>query len=184
MQGLCVAYAIFRFAVGPNGPDLAKLPMESGTALLLLASSYILGTLIDRLSDGVFGFFEEHLRKKANLSKDPAIYRYYIYHSSPEICKVLDYIRSRIRLGRATFITSFLLAVLHLSFLFRYKPTPDAFWMNNTSTNWLLFVYPVFMGTGLYVYWESQEKWFKRLKMTSELVSFLKNENSKLNRFS
>jgi len=89
--------------VGYQNLDLEKL-LTINLAVPILAMAYILGILIDRLSDFVFISQDLKMRPAKEKADLPSFLtmRYYILHKSSDIYAQLEYTRSRLRIARAS----------------------------------------------------------------------------------
>ena len=78
-------------------------------ALPALALAYILGILIDRISDRMFIAQDYKMRPADSKEKLPSFLtmRFYILHKSNDIYAQLEYIRSRMRIARDLLSISF-----------------------------------------------------------------------------
>jgi hypothetical protein len=104
--------------VGYRNLDVEKL-LTVNLALPILAMAYILGILIDRVSDSVFLPQDLKMRpidKQADLPSFLTM-RYYILHKSSDIYAQLEYTRSRLRIARASVFNFALTTIASLLFV-------------------------------------------------------------------
>ena len=104
--------------VGYRDLDVEKL-LTINLALPVLATAYILGILIDRVSDRMFISQDYKMRPAGNEANLPSFLtmRYYILHKSSDIYAQLEYIRSRLRIARASIFNFILLTLAVLLFV-------------------------------------------------------------------
>jgi hypothetical protein len=105
--------------VGYQNLDLEKL-LTVNLALPILAMTYILGILVDRVSD--FMLISQDLKmrltdKQMDLPSSFLTMRYYILHKSSDIYAQLEYIRSRLRIARASILNFALTTIAFLLFI-------------------------------------------------------------------
>ena len=89
--------------IGYRNIDVEKL-LTINLALPILAMAYILGILVDRVSDFIF-LSQDHKMRPADKQADSPSFltmRFYTLHKSSEIYAQLEYIRSRLRIARAS----------------------------------------------------------------------------------
>lgn len=104
--------------VGYRDIDVEKL-LTINLALPVLAIAYILGILIDRVSDRMFISQDYKMRPAGADANLPSFLtmRYYILHKSNDIYTQLEYIRSRLRIARASVLNFILLTLAVLLFV-------------------------------------------------------------------
>lgn len=115
---------IFLFFFAIVGID--KLKFDSIPSFLslvpILLSAYILGILIDRLSDLYFRPTDHKFRKKLLETFETECsfleIRFFILQKSSEIYKQLEYTRSRLRIARASVINFLMTTVASLFFVY------------------------------------------------------------------
>ena len=103
---------------GYRNLDTEKL-LTINLALPVLALAYILGILIDRVSDRIFISQDYKMRPSGSKEDLPSFLtmRYYILHKSSDIYAQLEYIRSRLRIARASIFNFILLTIASLLFV-------------------------------------------------------------------
>jgi len=80
---------------------------SAAITILMVAACYALGTVSDRLADAVFGSWDKRLRRKWFKNDDQVGFsRLSVARSSEPLAKYLEYIRSRLRVARATSFNS------------------------------------------------------------------------------
>ena len=81
--------------------------------ILVVATAYGLGIIIDRLADSIFGKIDKKLRKRwfKCVVKLP-IARLSVAHKGDNMAKFLDYVRSRMRLSRSTMLNALIAVVI------------------------------------------------------------------------
>ncbi len=91
-------------------------------AAFTVGAVYTLGIIVDRVADT----FDDPLLKLARLepAKHVRVRRMQVMHKSPEITKFLEYQRSRLRVGRATYVNLFLFLVLLAAVTFAGQARP------------------------------------------------------------
>ncbi len=139
--------------VGPQKMPIEKL-LTLNMAVPALAAGYILGILIDRLSDIAFIPADHRLRKEHDLHDLPPFLtmRFYILHKSKDSYDQLEYTRSRLRIARAAFLNFILISIASMLFvLIRMQQAFSAFQLLATS----LFL----GGMGLLLTWISYRAW-------------------------
>jgi hypothetical protein len=167
-QGLFVAYGIARVTLSvPNFSQFDPFKITAGAVTVVIASAYILGTLLDRLCDFLVSRIENRIRASILLPYDPNFMRYAVNHESAEIHKVLEYIRARIRIGRATFIMPLIVLVIHVIYACIYG---QGFWVDAGNDIVQYAIYIVLSVSGLLLFYESQRKYFKRVSMCYHVV--------------
>ena len=104
---------------GYRNLDAEKL-LTVNLALPILAMAYILGILIDRISDFFFISQDKKMRPVDKQKDLPTFLtmRYYILNKSPNIYAQLEYTRSRLRIARASVFNFALTTIAVLLFLF------------------------------------------------------------------
>ena len=105
--------------LGYRNLDIEKL-LTINLALPILALAYILGILVDRISDSIFLSQDSKMKpndKEADLPSSFLIMRYYILHKSSDIYAQLEYIRSRLRIARASIFNFVLTTIACLLFV-------------------------------------------------------------------
>jgi hypothetical protein len=112
---ICIGIIILAF-FGYQNLDMERL-LTINLALPILAMAYILGILIDRISDFIFISQDLKMRPDAKPG-DPGFLtmRYYILLKSTEIYAQLEYTRSRLRIARASVLNFALTTVAFLLF--------------------------------------------------------------------
>jgi hypothetical protein len=98
--------------VGYQNLDLEKV-FTLNLALPILAITYILGILVDRVSDDVLAAQDDRLRSRYDIRELPGFLsmRFYILSKSSDVYEQLEYTRSRLRIARAS-IVNFALTTL------------------------------------------------------------------------
>lgn len=99
---------------GYQNIDVEKL-LTINLALPGLALAYILGILIDRISDSMF-IAQDYKMRPVGSEKDLPSFltmRFYILHKSNDVYAQLEYIRSRMRIARAS-VFNFVLTTIAL----------------------------------------------------------------------
>ena len=116
--------------VGYRNLDIEKL-LTVNLALPILAMAYILGILIDRVSDFVFLPQDAKIRpvdKQADLPSFLTM-RYYVLHKSSDIYAQLEYTRSRLRIARASVFNFALTTIAAMLFVWfqlgKFSPTSN-----------------------------------------------------------
>ena len=99
-----IGVLILAFVPGYRNLDLEKV-LTVNLALPILAMAYILGILVDRITDSLFFAHDLKMRqiehKQADLPSFLSM-RYYILYKSNDIYAQLEYSRSRLRIARAS----------------------------------------------------------------------------------
>lgn len=114
-----IGIAIFVLALfGYQNADTEKL-LTINLALPVLATAYILGILIDRVSDRIFIAQDYKMRPSGSEANLPPFLtmRFYILHKSSDIYAQLEYIRSRLRIARASVFNFILMTIAVLVFV-------------------------------------------------------------------
>jgi hypothetical protein len=103
---------------GYQNADAEKL-LTINLALPVLATAYILGILIDRISDRIFIAQDYKMRPSDSDANLPSFLtmRFYILHKSSDIYAQLEYIRSRLRIARASVFNFILMTIAVLVFV-------------------------------------------------------------------
>ena len=109
--------------------DLSSLNgWENLITVMVLASAYALGIVVDRLADSVFDPFDRRIRDKSLADKQPLPEVHYmrleVMAQEDGKARFLDYVRSRVRVARAT---AFNLALIIVALLFFIGNRPEAF---------------------------------------------------------
>jgi hypothetical protein len=105
--------------VGYQNVDLEKL-LSVNLALPILAMTYILGILVDRVADFIFIKQDTKMRpvdEDTNLPQSFLKMRYYILNKSSDIYAQLEYTRSRLRIARASVFNFALMTIAGLLFI-------------------------------------------------------------------
>jgi hypothetical protein len=91
--------------VGYQNLDLEKV-FTVNLALPILAVTYILGILVDRVSDMALGAQDDRLRSHFDFEGLPSFLsmRFYILNKSSDVYEHLEYARSRLRIARASIL--------------------------------------------------------------------------------
>jgi hypothetical protein len=89
--------------VGYQNLNLEKV-FTLNLALPILALTYILGILVDRVSDGVLAAQDDRLRSRYDMRGLPGFLsmRFYVLSKSSDVYEQLEYTRSRLRIARAS----------------------------------------------------------------------------------
>jgi hypothetical protein len=99
---------------------------DSLITVFILASAYTLGIIVDRVADSMFDPLDRRLRKKALSDKQPLPevhkMRLTVMALDDERSRFLDYVRSRVRVARAT---AFNLALIIITSLFLISRRPQ-----------------------------------------------------------
>lgn len=79
---------------------------ETMTAVILLSFSYVIGIIIDRIADLTFGKWDKAMTNNAipNPSVPTAVIRYKLGKDNENLNRQFEYIRSRIKISRASSI--------------------------------------------------------------------------------
>jgi len=111
-----IGVLVLAFVPGYRNLDLEKV-LTVNLALPILAMAYILGILVDRITDSLFFAHDLKMRqiehKQADLPSFLSM-RYYILYKSNDIYAQLEYSRSRLRIARASVLN---FAMTTLAFL-------------------------------------------------------------------
>ena len=163
--------------VGYRNLDVEKL-LTINLALPVLATAYILGILIDRVSDRIFIAQDYKMRPAGSEADLPSFLtmRYYILHKSSDIYAQLEYIRSRLRIIRASVFNFILMTTAAL--LFVYLQFGKSF----TSQN-LIIIYASILIVGAILTLASYQSWIGLVKSysisTIRAYTLLRDEEAK-----
>jgi hypothetical protein len=156
--------------------DAAGLaPLKDWSALvtiLIVAASYAVGTVSDRLADAVFGKWDEYLRRKKFADDDQVgLARLRIAQASEPLAKYLEYIRSRMRLARATSFNAALFCLVSiLAGTTRFLSGPPA------ATSMILSI--LVAGLAAYSWSDSCSMFYRRLAQSQTLLENSPEEHS------
>jgi hypothetical protein len=133
--------------------------------VLAVAAAYGLGVLIDRMADSLFGPLDKRLRKRwyKGAAKVP-VARLTVAHESESMAKFLDYVRSRMRLARATMF-NVLVALLCVLVVSITRTNVRANLLEVTITGIAT------LGITAYVWIRISETYYKRLAQAYAIVA-------------
>ncbi len=110
-----IGFSLVLFALfGKSSFDVNMLKgWEALGTILILALSYSLGILVDRVSDTLFSPLDHKLRRKVLPEKDAPVreMRLYLISIDDGTSRMLEYMRSRLRTARATAVNFVLIFV-------------------------------------------------------------------------
>jgi len=112
-------------------------------AIPLAAFTYVLGIIMDRVSDTLLAGADHAIRQKVlgeRAAQSFASLRIYILAQSPHLSTDLDYLRSRLRIMRSSMINFGLLAILAAVFILSRLPIPPPTRYFVAATTFLLGV--------------------------------------------
>jgi len=147
--------------VGYRNIETEKL-LTINLALPVLAIAYIFGILIDRVSDRIFLAQDYKMRPAGSEADLPSFLtmRYYILHKSSDVYAQLEYIRSRLRIARAS-VFNFMLMTLAL-LLFVWFQFGKSFTVQN-----LIILCAVILVIGAILTFASHQSWMGLVKSYS-----------------
>lgn len=173
-----IGIAIIVFGLtGYQNMDVEKL-LTINLALPALALAYILGILIDRISDRIF-IVKDYKMRRANNKEDLSSFltmRFYILYTSKDIYTQLEYIRSRMRIARASVFNFILTAIASLIFV----------WLqfeNSLTTQSLMIICIVMLILGTILTYISCQSWVGLVQnysiSTTSAYTLLRDEETK-----
>lgn len=86
---------------------------EGISSILALGFAYVVGIVVDRISDSLFRRFDVRIRKSRIHAKVPSVseMRLYVMSVNEKLSAFLDYLRSRLRLARSSALNFFLITL-------------------------------------------------------------------------
>jgi len=140
-------------------------------AIPLAAAAYVLGIIMDRVSDTLLAGRDHTIRKKVmgeRAAESFSHLRSYILAKSPYLSTDLDYLRSRLRIMRSSTINFGLLAIASAAFIFTrvQSPVRTQYWA--TATAFLLGV--ILASLSYYAWSASSITYYLRLQTAFVLL--------------
>jgi hypothetical protein len=162
-------FALILIAIfGTSWLDLNALKgWENLATLIVLAISYALGVMIDRVSDSLFSPLDHKLRKKIIPDKDAPVkeMRLFLISKDDGTSKLLEYTRSRLRTARSTTVNIFCLFIGLIAY--RVMQQSSVF---NMTTVFLLAVSIVGMAISYYSWQRHTKTYYLRLAQAYRVV--------------
>jgi hypothetical protein len=118
---------VFQIQIPPDGYIVSREWSALATAVAL-ATAYSVGVIIDRLADSAFSIFDREIRRKTLTDQGKGFVskaRMDVLNHGGEMSEFLEYVRSRLRIARATAANSAAGTVALCVFLHRsaHQPT-------------------------------------------------------------
>jgi hypothetical protein len=171
--------ALFLVAIfGSSWIDLNALKgWENLATLIVLALSYALGVLIDRVADSLFSPLDHRLRRKIIPDKDAPVKEMRLFLISKEdgTSKLLEYTRSRLRTARSTTVNIFCLFIGLI--VYRVMQQSSIF---NMTTIFHLAASVVGMAISFYAWQRHTKTYYLRLAQAYRVVTGMSGQEARL----